>query len=425
MTRPSALLKAPGTQRVMHPTKTFDRVWRGAHALGVTRLADITGLDRIGIPTYSAVIPRSRDGLSVTNGKGLSPIEAKVGAIMEAIERQIACQTRLPLIQGSFQELRNRLVVLDPRNSKYPLVPDYCETREYSWVSGRDLISNEEVLVPAHVAGYKWWDVSLGPIVGYGSSSGLASGNNREEAICQALCELIERDAWTLADLGAHLLPLVRRRIADPDNAENRPDDFEMFPSLEGADDEAGRLFRAAGLNPILHDITSDLGIPTIMAVVADESFAGFSMVHGGAGSHPDARVAVKRALTEVAQSRCVDIQGVREDLIPPGSAHNGLNLHTRRVTGINRNLWPLGESRQPRHLEELPSAVHNDIEEDLDHLLRRMRSRGIAQVIVIDFASPDAPFAVVRVIVPDLEQASIQRAPVGQRALQFWRCHV
>lgn len=417
--------KSPGTQRVLLPADTLDRVWPFAKALGVTRLADITGLDRVGIPTFSAVIPRSKFGLSIMNGKGLLPIDAKVGAVMEAIERQIACLTRLPIHQGSFRDLSERRTVLDPRNSKFMLTSDYSEEHSYSWVAGKDLISNEEVLVPAHLAGFAWYDVPPGPITGHGSSNGLASGNIREEAICQALCELIERDAWTLADLGAHFLPLVRRRVADPENAESGPDDFEIFSSLEALDDEASRKFCEAGLEPVLHDITSDLGIPTIMAVVADNSFPGFPMVHGGAGSHPDARVAARRALTEVAQSRCVDIQAVREDLMPPGTVGNGLNLHTRRVTGIHRNLWPLGESRMARPLESLPSVVHTDVREDLDHILTRLHVCGITQVIVVDFTPPDAPFTVVRVIVPDLEQASIQLGPVGKRATEFWRTHV
>jgi ribosomal protein S12 methylthiotransferase accessory factor len=408
----------------MYPAETLDRVWQVASALGVTRLADITGLDRVGIPTYSAVIPRSRDGLSITNGKGLMPIDAKVGAVMEAIERQTACRTRLPLIQGSFQELSKSRAVLDPRNTNYSLVPDYCEDGEYTWVAGRDLITNDEVLVPAHIGGYAWHDSPPGPITGHSSSNGLASGNIRQEAICQGLCELIERDAWTMGDLGAHFLPLVRRRVADPDNAATGLDDFEIFPSLEPMDDPASQLFRSAGLQPILHDITSDLGIPTVFAMVADESFQGFPMLHGGAGTHPDARVAATRALTEVAQSRCVDIQGVREDITQPGTPNDGFNLHTRRASVIDRKIWPLGESRQRRPLSALPSVVHDDIQDDLNHILTCLQARGISQVIVIDFTPPEAPFAVVRVIVPDLEHASTRRGPVGHRAVQFWRAH-
>ena len=94
-------------------------------------------------------------------------------------------------------------------------------------------------------------------------------------------------------------------------------------------------------------------------------------------------------------------------------------------MTGIHRNLWPLGESRTPRRLDELPSAVHTDVREDLDHILARLQTCGITQIIVVDFTPPDAPFAVVRVIVPELEQGSMQLGPVGRRATEFWRAHV
>jgi ribosomal protein S12 methylthiotransferase accessory factor len=420
----SAFKKVEGTQRVLRAEETLERVHSVARSLGVTRLADITGLDRIGIPTYSAIIPSSEDGLSVATGKGIRPVDAKVGALMEAIERQIAIKARPPLIQGSFQQLRTRHAILDPKICKQELLPDYDDTNTYFWVSGKDLMSNCEVLVPAHISGLVWSDVPAGPFSDHATSNGLSSGNIREEAICQGLCELIERDAWTLADIGAHLLPLVRRRIADPENADNGPDDFEIFPSLESQDDPASQLFRQAGLKPVLHDITSDIGIPTVFAVVPDETLPGFPMVHGGVGTHPDAHVAARRALTEAAQSRCVDIQGVREDLAPASSENNALNLHTRRIVGINRNLWFLGESNHPRRLADLPSAVHHDIQADVDHLLARLKACDIHQVIVVDLTPPSAPFSVVRVIVPALESASITRGPLGQRALKFWRTH-
>src|SRR5271165_1964703 len=102
----SACLKVDGLQRIASAAATFERVKASAQALGVTRLADITGLDRIGIPTYSAIVPQSDDAMSVYTGKGLRPIDAKVGALMEAIERQVILKTRLPLIQGSYRQLK-------------------------------------------------------------------------------------------------------------------------------------------------------------------------------------------------------------------------------------------------------------------------------------------------------------------------------
>lgn len=418
------LRKVPGTQRTVTAEETFARAQPVAKSLGVTRLADITGLDRVGIPTWSAVVPRSEDGLSVYNGKGLRAIDAKAGALMEAIERQTALKTRLPLVFGSFEELRRNHEVLDPRDLKEILAPDYSETRTYSWVAGRELFSDREVLVPAKFAGYLWHDLPHPPCFSWSTTNGIAAGNVREEAICQGLCELIERDAWTLAEIGAHLLPWVRHRVADPQSLASAADDHEVFPCIDLDSDPAVELFERAGLHPIVHDITSDLAIPTVLAAVADETLPGFPMVHCGLGTHPDAQAAARRALTEAAQSRCVDIQGVREDLEPVDAPPCQLNLHTRRIRSVNRSQWQLGQSRLRRRLADLPSAVYDDVQQDLDHVLSRLQACGIRQVIVVDFPLPDAPFAVVRVIVPALETWSITHGPLGGRAMDFWRRH-
>jgi ribosomal protein S12 methylthiotransferase accessory factor len=414
--------KVDGTQRVLHPAETLERVWPIARSLGVTRLADITGLDRVGIPTYGAIIPRSQDGISVANGKGLTAIEAKVGAVMEAIERQTACQKRLPMIEGSFQDLSRTRSVLDPRKCRSALRPDYDERQEYVWVRGEDLLGGGEILVPAQVAGFAWHDLPVGPFVRCAPSNGLSSGNVREEAICQGLCELIERDAWTMADIGGHLLPSVRARVVFPNVPYTGPDDFEIFLTMEPLDDLASCLFRKANLHPILHDITSDIGIATIIAAVVDDSIPGFPMVHCGAGTHPDSRVAVRRALTEAAQSRCVDIQGVREDIVAAGSTTGDLDLHCRRVTRIHHNSWLLGKSQRQQRLDDVPSALHDDVQEDLEYVLVKLESRGISEVIVVDFTPSEVPYSVVRVIVPELEDASISGGPVARRAVEFWR---
>jgi len=52
------MLKRDGIERVVSAVETIQRVAPVAESLGVTRLADITGLDRIGIPVYSSVVPK-------------------------------------------------------------------------------------------------------------------------------------------------------------------------------------------------------------------------------------------------------------------------------------------------------------------------------------------------------------------------------
>jgi ribosomal protein S12 methylthiotransferase accessory factor len=419
------LRKLSGSQRTLTAEETIERALPLARALGMTRLTDITGLDRVGIPTWSAIVPKSDDQLSVYNGKGLRPMDAKAGALMEAIERQTVLRAQLPLIMGSYEKLRQTYPVVNPRELKETLSPDYAETRTYGWVEGDELLSHGKVLVPASFAGYLWKHLPGPPCFAYSSSNGIAAGNLREEAICQALCELIERDAWTLAELAGHLLPWARHRMASPGTVDAAVDDFEVVPSLELEDDAAVELFRKAGLPVVLHDVTSDIGIPTVYAAVADETVPGQPRVHCGLGTHPDASVAVRRALTEAAQSRCVDIQGIREDIDPADRPDSRTILHARRVRDINRRQWQLGQSKVSRHLEDMPSVANADIGEDLEHILSRLRACGISQVIVVDFTPPGVPFAVVRAIVPELEAWAVNKGPLGRRALEYWRAHV
>ncbi len=419
------LQKVAGSQRTVAPDETYVRVYAEACALGVTRLGDITGMDRIGVPAYCAIVPRSRDIISVYTGKGLDRIEAKVGALMEAVERQTVLRARLPMIVGSVDALRKEHRVLDPREVLLKLLPDYSDAREYSWVSGHDLVSQGEVLVPAALAGYFWENLLPGPFVKISFTNGLASGNVKEEAICQALCELIERDAWTLADIGAHQIPRIYRRLIDPETADVGDDDFEMFQGLELDGDPVMELFARVGLKPVVHDITSDIGIPTVLAAVLDEAFPDLPMIHAGLGTHLDARVAVRRALTEAAQSRCVDIQGVREDLCPADAELSSFNAHTRRISQVNRRMWTINESPVQTSISELPSVVYDNVQQDIDHILCHLQRRGISQVIVVDFTPLGAPYAVVRVIVPELESWSVNHAKLGRRALDFWKAHV
>ncbi len=418
------LIKVDGIERVMSAADTIERVTHTAKALGVTRLADITGLDRVGIPVYSSVVPRSNDTLSVYNGKGVRLVDAQVGALMEAIERQTALNTRLTYTEGSFAELSRTCRVLNPRTINQKLADDYSELAIYTWIKGTDLVTGETWWVPAKLAGYLWDDVPHPSCFEINDTTGLASGNCREEAICHALCELAERDAWTMAELGSHNLPRQRRSFAYGPEAKDGPDDLELFPCLDMDTNELLEKFHQAGLFPVMRDITSSLGIPTVFASVADDHISGFPMAHSGLGAHPDINVAVTRSLTELAQSRCVDIQAVREDLQPPGAGPDTFALHTRRVSAINRGSWYLGQSKGRRKLAEISSKTSRTIEEDLEFLLERFAASGLNRIIIIDFTPQLTAYSVVRVIVPGIELWATDHGSLGPRAVAFWKKH-
>jgi len=77
--------------RSVEPAETLRRIEPLMGVAGVTRVADITDLDRVGIPVFSSIRPTAESGaITIYNGKGLTKEEAKVSAIMEAIERYSA-----------------------------------------------------------------------------------------------------------------------------------------------------------------------------------------------------------------------------------------------------------------------------------------------------------------------------------------------
>src|SRR5208282_6051864 len=89
ITKSSVLLSS--SMRTSTPEATLARAKSRAGALGITRVTDITRLDHVGIPVYASIRPGAAAGsLCVNAGKGFHPIEAEVGAYMEAIEFALA-----------------------------------------------------------------------------------------------------------------------------------------------------------------------------------------------------------------------------------------------------------------------------------------------------------------------------------------------
>jgi len=414
------------SERTMLAAETLTRATAIAAEKGVTRLADITGLDRIGIPVFTAVVPKSDDIITVYNGKGHSSIDARAGALMESIERQTALNTDVEILRGSYAQLcHDRPPAIDPHLFNHKLRDDYDGDRPTWWMRGYDLMAEETVLVPAGLSGFGPRFVDGSPFVS-NSSNGLASGNCLEEAVCHGLCELVERDAWTLAELRSHWIPVARREAAGLATVEC--DDYEAYPRIDLS--EAGRLigdlmekFEHAGLRPVVRDISSDFGVACVIASAVDDWLPGYPQAHSGLGAHPNARIAVVRALTELAQSRAVDIQGVREDILDADATPKEHVRHTQRLKEVDRGRWILRHEGRQRRFADVRSVEHDDIADDIRWILSGLAGDGIQRAIVVDLTEPGG-FAVVRVLIPGLEFWVTDRGKIGPRALQFWRRH-
>ncbi|KYF86628.1 hypothetical protein BE20_00300 [Sorangium cellulosum] len=94
-----------GTHRQVPPEETLRRVRRLMPVMGITRIANVTGLDNIGIPVVMVCRPNSRS-LSVSQGKGLDLPTAQASGLMESVEAYHAERIDLPLKLASYEELR-------------------------------------------------------------------------------------------------------------------------------------------------------------------------------------------------------------------------------------------------------------------------------------------------------------------------------
>jgi ribosomal protein S12 methylthiotransferase accessory factor len=196
--------------RTIPPAETIRRVTPLLDAIGVTRVAEVTGLDRVGIPNFTAVRPRELgEGISYYNGKGLTRLAAHAGALMEAFERQAAEFCDLPVFYGTFDDVRQRGAAVDPTEIIVPRSTDYRPDMRLEWVEGYDILAETPTWLPLNTVVCPYEPPPGRINLWYSSSNGLASGNTMEEALCHALCEIIERDAAAVADTSRSLAPAI------------------------------------------------------------------------------------------------------------------------------------------------------------------------------------------------------------------------
>ncbi|HXV46508.1 MAG TPA: YcaO-like family protein [Nitrososphaera sp.] len=417
-----------GTSRIRPAQETLERVIPISKRIGVTRLADITDMDVLRIPNYSAVLPGTEDYIWVYSGKGPTRDHAMASALMESIERYSSLPSGGPrkFVRSSYSELSKMHKLLHPDRIVEPMRFEYRDDMLMDWLAGHDLASGEEVMVPASIALFRYTPSppAVNPFA-YFHTNGLASGNVMEEAICHALCEVIERDAMSLAELRAsaipfHILRTVHHSLNSsgmrlpPIPADRFVDDPGVFPDVDisGLDFEPVRnlvdRFNRAGISLTMKDITSDIGIPTFNASSVEWVTHDYGYLAEGHGTHPDARIALLRAITEVSQTRAANIQGARDDL---------RKIKYGEQNTDDRRAWQFMQSTRRIKFSEVPTYFNEDILDDIKLILSRLAGVGLPQAIIVDLTNPDIGIPVVRALVPGLETFKITKLVMGMRA--------
>lgn len=395
-----------GTHRTATPEETLERVRPYFKSIGLTRIANITGLDKIGIPVTISIRPNSYS-VATSSGKGTTLEAAMVSAAMESIELYCAETIDLPEINLSYAQLQENHHVLPLEQLPLRENSLFNLNRPEQWCLGWDIVNQTQVAVPVQVVSMNyhrfWYEKGINLSSFEMGSNGLASGNSFLEAISSALFELIERDA-----ISCHL-EAYRKGYGIPGYRMPRV----CLETIESPlVQELLAKFAAAQVVPILFDCTVDTEIPVYRAQIYDPS--GYVPSSHGYGAHLDPEVAMVRALTEAAQTRAILISGARDDIF-----HQYYTL-LRLQRNYNAEARSVGSNSPTIDAREKKSQATFTFENDLEIILGKLKRVGLNQVIVFDLTPPEWDISVVRVIVPGLEASFHTTYNPKQRAIAF-----
>ena len=375
-----------GTHRTVSPSETLARVKPYFPSIQLTRLANITHLDRLGIPVTLSIRPNSYS-LVTSCGKGITLEAALASAAMESIELYWAENLSLPTIKLPYSQLIQ----------EYKTIPlSFLPLRKHSlfevhrpekWVFGWDLLNQEEVAVPYHVVSMDSRFVcedftELAPFEM--NSNGLASGNHLLEAVTCALHELLERDA-----VACHHETFFQFGYQPPRVDLTTIESPAILDLIER--------FESAEVGVLIYDCMVDTQIPVYQVICYDRR-EKMGLRCSGYGCHLDPEVAMLRALTEAAQVRGVYIAGSRDDLFRD-------YYQIQRIQEAKADIKRVLES----HLANIDARAHSSqatetFAGDITVILKNLEQIGVNQVIIVDLSPPDWGITVVRAIVPQLE---------------------
>ena len=396
---PTPKVLRQGTHRSQSLNATLNRALRLAPVMGITRIANVTGLDVVGIPVVMVCRPNSRS-VAVSQGKGFDLASARASGLMEAAELYHAETTTLPLRLASYEELRFKHKVVEIEDLPRGLGSHFHRSLRILWCEGQDLLNGEKVLVPYEMV-HTNYTVPLPD--GHGcfsaSSNGLASGNSLVESISQGICEVIERDAVAL-------WKMRKKKRKDKDRLGLHSVDDSICQAVL-------KKFEQAGLSVAVWDITTDIKIAAFACLIIpqDNSSMWHCAIAAGYGCHPTREIALLRALTEAAQTRLTVISGLRDDF----RSETYEELLDPDVIELTRDQVRRSEPR--RDFRKAPTKNGKTLEADLAWELNCLKRAGIGRVIAIDLTKPEFGLSVVRVIVPGLEPIVGRGYSPGRRA--------
>lgn len=370
-----------GSHRCRSVEETLQRLEPWAARAGITRVANLTGLDTIGLPVVSVTRPNARSQV-ISFGRGLDLPAATAAGLMEALATHHAEHVSLPLRLSSARELRSKARIAEFSAPAGPARQALLGHDPALWVEGVALPGGESVWVPyARV-------VELGLEQ---DGAGLAAGNHLLEAISHGLCALIERDVRARLIRAGGLPPLEDR--VDLHSIDD-PDCQYVLELLHAADIACG-----------VWNMTGAIGLATCACLIVDQRAEPQRprLRTLGVGCHPAREIALLRALGGALQQRTMHLAGARDDV--DQGAYQRARDPERTRSALQ---WIAVAARSPQPTQRadfrtLPSRRFAALDDDVAWVLACLQSVGLDETLAVDLTQPELGLPVVRVIVPGL----------------------
>jgi YcaO-like protein with predicted kinase domain len=346
--------------------------------IGVSRIAVLTGLDRLDYPVAAAIRPLSKN-LSVSFGKGETLEHAKLSAVMEAAELHYSETPPSVLQKATYRHFRAGTALnpscLEPVDFDIDL-----NGIQFDWVEGFNLRTRKKLMLPWDVISMDYsTEARKRPRLLQFGATGLAADFDEAKAVLHGLYEVVERDChnrW-------NKLPHVQRELTrvDPNSVQ------------DAAIQNLLKKIAEARLQVMVWDMTGPGGMACYLAEVFDpEPHAATAYVQGAAAALTPA-TALRKALAEALQIRLTYIAGSRDDLDWTDYGDRYVDIVDNRIllmrqVKANSIILPLAEK-------------YEDARSELKIVIRRLQDFTTDTIAVVRLSPVDCPVTVVKVVVP------------------------
>jgi ribosomal protein S12 methylthiotransferase accessory factor len=333
-------------------------------------------------------------------GKGSTAEQAEASALMEAIERysgifqgdEIRTAKRFTDFPAGealhpndvllFSDAQYQAPENEPDESHQVPAP-FDPSRKMEWTPVWSLRDQRFKYLPTSLM---YFFCGGGPGTYQADSNGCAAGNTLQEAIVQGFLELVERDAYAI---------WWYNRLQREELDLGQFDDSYVRDLHRQLADEGRRLW--------VLDITSDLGVPTYVAMLHWIQ-NGHENIEFGSGAHFDSRIALLRTLTELNQFLSIGLMGGGTGEKPSLDRVNPLHLKEHPF------LTPSGKPAAPLDSGSKFGPLENTLQQ-VEACVAIAKRAGL-DFLLLDQTRPDVEVPVVRVIVPGLRHFYRRFAP-------------